>query len=109
DWSSDVCSSDLEVGERGERLLARVRQPRRERQLELAVYRGGAERHVLDRLHEDAAGLRPAIDRLVEEMPRQPIHFAQIAMIVDGLGVHVVCGEVIASGDDQASQVPFLA
>src|SRR5207244_1262364 len=72
-----------EVGERGERLLARVRQPRRERQLELAVYRGGAERHVLDRLHEDAAGLRPAIDRLVEEMPRQPIHFAQIAMIVD--------------------------
>src|SRR5207245_9173585 len=75
-----------EVGERGERLLARVRQPRRERQLELAVYRGGAERHVLDRLHEDAAGLRPAIERLVEESRRRPIHFAQLGILFGGLG-----------------------
>src|SRR5207247_10583502 len=32
-----------EIDERGQRLLARVRQPRRERQLELAVHGGRAE------------------------------------------------------------------
>ena len=98
-----------EIGERGQRLLARVRQPRRERQLELAVHGGRAERDVLDRLHEHAAALRPAIDRLVEEMPREPVHLAQVAVVVHGLGVHVVRREVIASGDDQPPEIPFFA
>src|SRR2546430_16335185 len=58
-----------EIGERGQRLLARVRQPRRERQIELAVHPGPAERDVLDRPHEPAAAHPPAIDSLLEENP----------------------------------------
>ena len=97
-----------EIGEPCQRGLPRERQSLREGQLELAIHRGRAECHVLDRLDEDAAPFGPAIDGLPEEVPRQAVHFPQVAVLVDRFGVDVVCREVVAAGDDQAPQIALF-
>ena len=90
-------------------LLRGVRQLLRQRQLERAVDRGHAQRGVLDRLDQHAAPLGPLREALLEEVPRQAVHLAQVAVLVDRLGVEVVRGEVIAAVHDDAVQVALLA
>ena len=85
-----------------------MRQPLGERQLELAVHGGQPQRHVLDRLHEHAAALGPAIDGVSEQMAGQAIDLTQVAMLVDRLGMHVVRRQMVAPGHDQAAKVALL-
>src|SRR3989441_2725162 len=50
------------------------------RSLELPVHRGQPKRYILDCLHEHAAAFGPAIDALTEQVARQTVHLAQVAV-----------------------------
>ena len=98
-----------QVGERREGAVVGVREPLGERQLELPIHRGHAQRDVFDRLHEHPASLGPAVYGIAEQMPGQTVHRAHVAVLVDGLSVDIVGGEVIAPRDHEPLQVALFA
>jgi hypothetical protein len=76
----------------------------------LAIHRRRPERDVFDGLHEDAAFVGPTRDVVLpKEMSRQAVHLPQIPVLVDGLGVDIVSGDVIGSRHYESAELAFLA
>ena len=98
-----------QVGEALAHLLRHVGQRLRERGLERPVHRCGAERDVLDGLHQHAAPLGPLLEPVLEQVARQPVHLPEIAVLVHRLRVDVVRGQVVAAVGDEAVQVALVA
>ena len=78
------------------------------RQLERAIDRRGTQCCVFDHLDENAPVVGPFLQRVVKEMPRQTKNFAEVSMFVNGLRIHVVRGEVIASPHNQSAKITLL-
>jgi hypothetical protein len=95
-----------------ERLSRRVvasPELRRQRDVEAAADRRHRQCGVLDRLDEHAAALRPLLDRrLVEDMPREPVHLADVTGLRECLRVDVVNREVVAPRHDESIEVAIL-
>ena len=103
-----------ELGEqplkRPEGFLAGIHHARRQRQTDGAVYARHAECRILDRLDQSPPALAPSLDaRLVEQVPRQSVHFAHASGVRVRLGVEVVRGEVVAAGHDQSVEIALVA
>ncbi len=98
-----------QVGERVERAGVGIGQALRERYFELSIHRRGAQRDILNRLHQNSAPLGPLVHRVAEQVPRQAVHFAEVAVLVHRLRIHVVRREVIAPRQDQPLQLPLFA
>src|SRR5689334_2203212 len=62
-----------------EDVIARVDHLRRELHPEAAINTGSCQRGILDCLDQYATLLCPLLDALIEEMPRQAVHFADIS------------------------------
>ena len=90
-------------------LLRRIRHRLRQGHLQCAVHRGHAERGVLHRLDQHTTLLRPLRQPFLEEVARQSVHLAEVAVLVDRLGVDVGRRQVIAPVRHQAVQIALVA
>src|ERR1700694_3066758 len=84
-----------QLGELAIDVVSGVDHSRRKLHAEAAIYAGRCERGVFDRLHQDSTLLRPLLDALVEEMPRQPVHLSDVAAVRKRLCIEIVGGEMI--------------
>ena len=87
----------------------RTRHPRRERKPHRPIDTGHCEGRVFHGLHQHTAPLGPPLDALIEQLPWQAVDLTQVAALGERLGVHVVCGEVVAPRDNQPREVAILA
>ena len=71
---------------------------------------GHAERCILDGLHQHTSAFRPLADGFfMEQVARQSVHLAHETRHPIRLGIHVVCGQVVAARHDQAFEIALLA
>src|SRR4029079_15222610 len=90
--------------------LAGVEHPGREWKANGAIDARHSERRILDRLHERAATLGPALDPLfVKKVARQTVDDTHASRVLIRLRVEIVRGEVVASRNADAVQIALVA
>ena len=97
-----------QVGPAAPDLLGGVGKLLRQRQLQRAVNRGNAQCGIFDCLDQHAPALGPLCQPVLEQMARQAVDLAQVAVLVHRFGKQVVGRQVVAAADQHPMEVALF-